>query len=145
MTRTFAVAAVLAAASLAACGRSEAPADQAPPPAAVETASVTGTATYRERIALPADAEMIVQLADVSLADAPSTVIAEQRIAPVKAPTPFTLAYDPAKIDPRHTYAVSARVERGGKLLFTTDTQHRVLTQGAGQSADITMVKVRSH
>ena len=94
--------------------------------------------------ALPADAELIVQLLDVSLADAPPTVVAEQRIAPVRVPAAFTLTYDPAQIDQRHSYAVSARVERGGKQLFVTDTRHPVLTQGGGSTVDIVMTRVRS-
>ncbi len=85
-----------------------------------------------------------MQLLDVSLADAPSTVVAEQRIAPVRVPATFTLSYDPAQIDQRHSCAVSARVERAGKQLFVTDTRHPVLTQGGGGTADIVMTRVRA-
>jgi putative lipoprotein len=138
---SFAIAAA-AALTLAACSPTGETA--APAPAPVASAIVTGTATYRERIALPADAELIVQLVDVSLADAPSTVVAEQRIAPVRVPAAFTLSYDPARIDQRHSYAVSAKVERAGTLLFVTDTRHPVLTQGGGNAVDIVMTKVRS-
>ena len=112
---------------------------QPPQPDAV----VTGTATYRERILLPESAVLTVQLADVSLADAPSTTIAEQRIQPVHVPASFRLTYDRAKIDPRHTYAVSASVrDDTGKLLFVTDTRHTVLTNGAGEHVDIVMIGV---
>ncbi len=90
--------------------------------APVASATVIGTATYRERIALPADAELIVQLLDVSLADAPSTVVAEQRIAPVRVPAAFTLSYGPAQIDQRHSYAVSARVERARQATVRSPT-----------------------
>jgi putative lipoprotein len=106
-------------------------------------AAVTGTATYRERIALPDDAVMTVELADVSLADAPSTTLAQQRISPVRVPVSFRLDVDRAKIDPRHTYAVSASVrDASGKLLFVTDTRHSVLTHGAGDKVDIVMIAV---
>jgi putative lipoprotein len=44
--------------------------------------TIAGEVTYRERIALPLDAVLVVELADVSLADAPATVIAKRRIAP---------------------------------------------------------------
>ncbi|KGM31617.1 YbaY family lipoprotein [Inquilinus limosus] len=142
MNRRSCIAVLAVAMALAACGPTAEPA--APTPAPAASATVTGTATYRERIALPADAELIVQLVDVSLADAPSTVIAEQRIAPVRVPAAFTLTYDPAQIDQRHSYAVSAKVERAGTLLFTTDTRHPVLTQGAGRAVDIVMKQVRS-
>ncbi|OWJ66382.1 hypothetical protein BWR60_14460 [Inquilinus limosus] len=142
MNRRSCIAVLAVAMALAACGPTAEPA--APTPAPAASATVTGTATYRERIALPADAELIVQLVDVSLADAPSTVIAEQRIAPVRVPAAFTLTYDPAQIDQRHSYAVSAKVERAGTLLFTTDTRHPVLTQGGGSAVDIVMTRVRS-
>ncbi|WP_395676259.1 YbaY family lipoprotein [Inquilinus sp.] len=143
MNRLFRPTATLVATLiLAACGPTGETAT--PTPAPVASATVTGSATYRERIALPADAELIVQLVDVSLADAPSTVVAEQRIAPVRVPADFTLSYDPARIDQRHSYAVSAKVERAGTLLFVTDTRHPVLTQGGGNAVDIVMTKARS-
>ncbi|TIV73114.1 MAG: hypothetical protein E5V93_18665, partial [Mesorhizobium sp.] len=44
--------------------------------------TIAGEVTYRERIALPPDAVLVVELADVSLADAPAIVIAKRRIAP---------------------------------------------------------------
>ncbi|HEY9347916.1 MAG TPA: YbaY family lipoprotein [Inquilinus sp.] len=143
MNRRSCLAVLTAALALAGCGKTgESAAPQMPAP--IASAEVTGTATYRERIALPADAELVVQLLDVSLADAPSTVVAEQRIAPVRVPAAFTLTYDPAQIDQRHSYAVSARVERGGKQLFITDTRHPVLTQGGGSTVDIIMTRVRA-
>jgi putative lipoprotein len=40
-----------------------------------DDAEVSGTATYRERIALPPDAVFIAVLADVSRADAPAVEI----------------------------------------------------------------------
>ncbi|MGK9169060.1 YbaY family lipoprotein [Inquilinus limosus] len=145
MNRLSLLAVTLAAAFvLAACGPTGEPVTPMQTATPAASAAVTGTATYRERIALPADAELIVQLLDVSLADAPSTVIAEQRIAPVRVPVSFTLSYDPARIDQSHLYAVSARVERGGQLLFVTDTRHPVLTQGGGSNVEITMVRAQS-
>ncbi len=44
------------------------------------TSKVTGSITYRERIALPPSAVVAVKLVDVSLADAPAVLIAEQII-----------------------------------------------------------------
>jgi len=63
--------------------------------AASETAAarvtLDGTAAYRERIALPPDARLRVAISDVSLADAPATVIAETEIATAgrQGPIPF--------------------------------------------------------
>lgn len=115
-------------------------------PAAGGTAQlrVTGTVTYRERIALDPAADIVVQLLDVSLMDAPSKVLAEQRIKANGKQVPFAyeLKVDVARIDPRMRYAVSARITRGEQLLFINDTQYPVLTQGGATSADLVLVRV---
>ncbi|SEF23131.1 putative lipoprotein [Variovorax sp. NFACC28] len=105
---------------------------------------VSGTVTYRERIALDPAAEIQVQLLDVSRMDAPSVVLAEQRIKANGRQVPFAyeLKVDAARIDPRMRYAVSARISRGDQLLFINDTQYSVLTQGGGTSADLVLVRV---
>lgn len=54
----------------------------APAFSAAAERAVEGEASYRERIALPEDAVLTVQLADVSLADAPAAVIAERKVEP---------------------------------------------------------------
>ncbi len=76
---------------------------------------ITGTVTYRNRSALPPTAVIEVTLADISLADAPAKVISTQRIEAggKQPPFPYELSYDPAQIDPRMTYAVSARITDG--------------------------------
>jgi LPXTG-motif cell wall-anchored protein len=109
------------------------------------TGKVTGTATYRERITLPPTARVIVELQDVSRADAPATIIATQTIDPAgKAPPyAFELAYDPAKIDERFTYAVRATVRDGDKLLFTSTQSYPVITRGKPTSGiEIVMQQV---
>ena len=60
--------------------------------AAAAPASLRGSVSYRERIALPPGATVTVRLIDVSLADAPSQTIAETTIRPRgKVPVPFVL------------------------------------------------------
>jgi len=95
-------------------------------------AAVTGTASSRIRPDLPLDAEVRVRLEDVSLADAPAKLIGEQvfRAADRKVPLRFEVVYDPADIDPRHTYTVSVRITGvDGRLLFVTTTAHHVITR----------------
>jgi len=91
---------------------------------------VTGTVSYRERIALPAGSVVTVTLQDVSLADAPAKVIAKHRFETngKQVPFDFKLAYHTSKIDSRHRYSVSARIEVNGKLRFITDTSYPVIT-----------------
>jgi uncharacterized lipoprotein YbaY len=91
---------------------------------------VTGAVFYRERIALPPDATVVVKLVDVSRADAPAVVLAEQKIVPEgSVPVAFELEYDPAQIDERMSYAVQARIEAGGGLMFTTTEMIPVITR----------------
>ncbi len=101
-------------------------------PASSESATLTGTVTYLQRIALREGAVVTVQLVDVSLADAPATVLAKQTITTTsQVPIPFTLDYNSADIQANHRYAVQARIEVDGQLEWITTTNHAVLTNGA--------------
>ena len=97
------------------------------------TGVLTGTVTYRQRIALPPDAVIDVQLQDVSLQDVAATVIASERYIAGgrQAPFPYELAYDPAGIDPGRTYAVAARITVDGKLRWINTQHFGVLTRRA--------------
>jgi putative lipoprotein len=107
-------------------------------------AKVTGTVTYRERMALPPTAVIKVQLADVSRADAPAVVLGEQVIQAAGNQVPFTfeVTFDPAQIVANHTYAVQARIEDDGKLRFISDQRYAVITGGAPITADILLKPV---
>jgi len=89
--------------------------------------TIAGEVTYRERIALPPDAVLMVELADVSLADAPATIIAKRRIAPAgQVPVRFEIGFDPRAIQKGRTYALQARITVGERLMFVTDASHQV-------------------
>ena len=93
--------------------------------------SIDVTATYRERMSLPPKAILEAVLEDVSRADAPAQPIASIRLpSPGNPPFAFTIAYDPARIQSNHRYAVRARVLVDEKLRFTTDTATPVITNG---------------
>jgi uncharacterized lipoprotein YbaY len=94
---------------------------------------LTGTVTYLQRIALPPEAVIIVQLVDVSLADAPAQIVAEQVITAggQQPPFNFELDYKPLEIESNHAYAVQARIEVEGQLRFINTTRYPVLTQDA--------------
>lgn len=104
---------------------------------------VTGTVSYRQRIALRPGSVVEVSLLDTSRADAPAATIAQTTIEnPGSPPIPFTLDYDPGKIDERMSYSVRATIRSGDKMMFTTDTNYAVLTRGAGNTADLMLVAV---
>lgn len=105
--------------------------------------AVTGTIAYRERMALPPGAVATARLEDVSRADAPATVVGEHVVQPTgQVPIRFSIPYDPERIDERHTYAVRATITAGGRLLWTTDTHHPVLTRGHGDRVDLMLRRV---
>ena len=105
--------------------------------------SIDGTATYRERVALPPSAVFEATLEDVSRADAPSEMIAQTRVAsPGNPPIEFSLPYDPAKILAGHRYVVRARILLNDKLLFTSDAATPVITRGGPTSVSILLRRV---
>ena len=70
---------------------------------------------------LPPDAQLEVQLQDISRADAMATVLATVTIAADSAPPyPFTLDYDSAQVDTRMRYALRATIHSGDRLVFTS-------------------------
>lgn len=105
---------------------------------------LSGTVAYRERMALPTDAVVEVSLSDVSKMDLAAPVIAKTTVSSngQQVPLPFTLRYDPSRIEPNHTYAVRAVVRSAGRMIFTTDRAYRVITQGNPIHVDLLLVHV---
>lgn len=94
---------------------------------AAEEATISGDVSYRERIALPPNAILTVRLTDMSLADAPQSVVAEQTVEPAgQVPVKFEISFDPAVIQPNVNYALQARITVGDRLWFTNDERHAV-------------------
>lgn len=144
--RLMRLAALGVFALLTACatGPGTAPSGAAPAasgaPSAASGLRVTGTVSYLQRVALPPDSDVIVQLRDISRLDTPSGILAEQRFtASSQVPLPFELIVEPGKIDPRMRYAVAARIQRNGKLLFINDKLYLVLTQGHGNRVEMVL------
>ena len=108
-------------------------------------ASVSGSVTYRERIALSPDAKLVVEIRDVSYQDAAAPLIARQTISdPGQVPIEYKVGYNRDDIDSRSIYSVSARiVESDGRLAFTNDTAHDVITRGNPNNVDMVLVLVQ--
>lgn len=110
-------------------------------PPATHADTVKGTASYLQRIALPAGAVFEAHVLDVSRADAPAAIVGSTRTDnPGNPPIAFAIDVDPAKIDQRHRYVVRATIRADGRLMFTTDTAYPVLTQGAGRDVALRLV-----
>ena len=108
-------------------------------------ASVSGTVTYRERIALTPGAMLVVELRDTSYQDAAAELIARQTISdPGQVPIRFKVEYNREDIESRNTYSVSARIiESDGRLAFTNDTAYDVITRGSPSKVDMLLVLVQ--
>ena len=121
--RTFfgLIAASIAATSLVAC--------------ASRSYAVNGTVSYRERLILPSDSQIVVRLEDITRGQAYPAVVSEQRILPNSATaTTFSLPYDYGSINPNATYVVNAYIEQGGRVLFRNSKVYQVLTKTAPSS-----------
>ena len=96
--------------------------DSSPSRGPGEEGLVSGTVTYRQRIALSPTAVVEVKLLDVSRADGQAITIAEQRIQPEgrQVPIAFELRYDPSRIQQRRRYIIQARILEDGRLRFTS-------------------------
>ena len=114
-----------------------------PAVATADETLVTGEVLYRERIALPPNAVLSVQLADVSLADAPARILGEQKIDPAgQVPIKFAIPFDPTAIKTNMTYALQARISVDDQLWFINDVRHSLDPLTAGpQTIQVKMVR----
>jgi putative lipoprotein len=123
---------------LAACSNQTEP-KQAPDNSLLRV--ISGEVWYRERIALPPGARVIVTIEDQSRADAPATVLTDYThvVGEAQQPFSFRLVYDPAAIDTRMSYGLRARIEHDGDLLFTS-TEH--IDPFAGEPGEPVRIRV---
>jgi uncharacterized lipoprotein YbaY/uncharacterized lipoprotein NlpE involved in copper resistance/heat shock protein HslJ len=108
-----------------------------------QAAQVTGTITYRERMALSPTAVVDVRLDDVTRPGAAEPVVSSTRIdRPGQVPIRFELPYDPRSIDQRGRYAVRAVISDQGVVMFASLDTALVLTQGKGPKADLVLTRL---
>lgn len=92
---------------------------------------------------MPPGAVATVTLEDVSRMDVTVEVIATRQIQMTsQVPIPFRLPYNPDSIIENHSYSVRAKIHVRGQLVFTTDTNHPVITRGAGTDVDLLLKRV---
>ena len=113
-------------------------------------ATLTGTVTYRARVALPPGAVIEVRLLDVSRADpstslragAPADTLARADIVTrgEQVPVPFSLPYDPDTIQARRRYVVQATIAVEGRIAWRTTTPHPVFVDGAAPTTPVIVI-----
>ena len=92
-------------------------------PSTAQAAEVTisGSVFYRERMALPDNATLSVQLVDTS--QTPAGVIGETSVNPAgQVPIAFTLTVDAARLAPENAHGLLARIEVDGAAWFANET-----------------------
>lgn len=100
-------------------------------------AQVRGTATFKERVTLPADAVFEASLVDVSRAGEPGSVLGRTRVEGPRNPIRFSIDYDETLVDPRHVYVVRARILIGSRQRFVANHSDLVLTWGNGRRVSL--------
>lgn len=105
---------------------------------------LSGSVAYSERIALPPDARIIVNLEDVSRTDKSSAFIAQQTLQPrTQVPIAFDLRYIPASIDRSHRYAVRAVImDSQNELLWASTEDYPVLFNEPEKPIAVTVQRV---
>ena len=111
-------------------------------PVIAATGHVTGTLTIKETIALSGDAVAVVTVVDLAAAPDAGAIIAEQRIDGVgEIPVPFSVPYDPARVNPKHPYGLFATLIDGSKS-WQNPQGTAVLTGGPTDGVAVALVAV---
>ncbi|QDF74799.1 MULTISPECIES: YbaY family lipoprotein [Shewanella] len=122
------VAMAMSAGLLAAC---------ATPNASVE---IQGEVWFKERMALPPEAVLSVQIQDVSKMDAPAVVLAAFDRVDVTTPAPFNFVIPRDQFEAGHRYTVGAKITLDGKLMFINTQSYPI---DLGDSSPISVLVQR--
>ncbi|MCD2514205.1 YbaY family lipoprotein [Comamonas endophytica] len=130
-------ATLASAALLAACAQpGKMPAPQAN--------AIVGTVDLAERVMVPPQSTLIVELHQIAQPSAPAQIVGQTaiNIETLKPPFKFILPTNNAPINQEAEYRVSARITLGNQTTFASDTAYPVLTRGAGKTANLMLVRV---
>jgi putative lipoprotein len=93
------------------------------PPSTAQAADITisGSVFYRDRLALPDNATLIVQLVDTT--QKPEGVVGETSVHPAgQVPIAFSLSVDAARLAPGKDHGLTASIEVDGATWFANET-----------------------
>lgn len=105
---------------------------------AVPPVKVRGSVTMLERATLLPTYRLRYRLLDLSSG---STLAEGEATGLASLPHFFELSCPGESIRPNGSYGLAAELLAGDETIFRTDTQYRVLTRGAGPSADLVLVR----
>jgi SAM-dependent methyltransferase len=106
------------------------------------TLSAAENVSLPEPAALSPDAVLEVALFDMSRPNPTQRPVAKSIYGDLgEGPIVFAFDYDPTVIDRDHAYVLVARILENGRAVFLTRDQKRVLTQGAGDTVRLDLVR----
>lgn len=110
------------------------------------TTTVSGTVTYRPRIALPPDAVVRVRLEDAGRQDAATAWLAEQMITTDgrQVPIAFELQVADSLLSPTVRYTLRAEIRGDGGALLWTNSAAYELPQPASSQQNVELVVVQN-
>lgn len=104
---------------------------------------LSGTISYRERMALPPNAKLEVILADIAKQDAPYEEVARFDLSPAgQVPIAYRIPYDAKNVKEEGRYALMARITQDGHLLFINDMHYAVDLKQAQTRIDMVLKRV---
>ena len=132
----------LTLATLGGCTPASSGKDAVAPEAPVPSAALKVSVSYRERMLLPPGCTLFVDLINISHLNPEHNGVAGVFV-PVKAAPPFraTLRYDPDKVVEQLHYAVAARIELKGQVLFSGSTRLHPLSWPKDKTVEIMVAR----
>lgn len=111
-----------------------------------DTANVSGTVVFPADFALPSDAVLLVSVQNVSMADAPSRLLAETKIVlkDRAGNQSYKIKVPKSSINPHVDYIVHATVRSMNRLLLNSTRRYSVLTRGAPNQMDVELEVVQT-
>ncbi len=101
-------------------------------------AVINGTVTWRERIALPSDARLVVRIVRHGFLSEEN--IAEQTFSnPGNSPISFSMRYPREKLDPKRSYVVEAEIWSGPRRMFVSSGTYPLKPDDSSQRVTIEM------
>lgn len=100
-------------------------------------AILEGTIRYRQRMALPRDAVVVVELMKQDEEREGQPVAQREFTAPGQVPIRFELPYDRAKLDTSNNYGVRVNISVDGAPWFSNETLAPAIVGGTPQDVDV--------
>ncbi len=104
--------------------------------------ALSGVLSYRERVSLPLDAVVTVQIENITRPYWGLRNGTTQFRPTPGANIPFEIAYDVADVNQQDNYQVRAFVTSGGRTILDTPQPQRVLTNGATKQVQLVLAPV---